>query len=1551
MTKEYIKIEGAGKGGGGGHTPVEYPDTLSATQTALVLGALCEGPIESIDEVYFDDTPISSYKGAKWKWRAGESSQTYINGFSNTEAVTQIGVELRKGVSIARDVSSATVDAVGITVQLNSLFHVEDDGDMVGYGVSFQIHTRVNASSPWVPWNNGKNGKVRISGKTMSAYPCCWEVNKPGGGINDIWGWQITRLTGNDPTSKYQSVSMLSLVNEIDYKKHTYNNTALLAIEASAKSTGGKTPRVSADVHAQKVFVPNNYNPKTRTYSGTWNGGMSSGRLYCNNPAWVVYDILTSTRFGMGISPSRIDLYSFYNAAVYNDGLVTYYDQDKAVNVTEPRFSFNGVLQTWEDDWQFVQVIAATFHSAIVDIGGYITCFQDRPTPITAIFNNTNVIDGMFEYASNSIQERHTVCNITYNDPDDRFKQQIATEEASQAYFDKYGYNSTEIAVLGCTSEGQARRSAKWLLETELSNSEQVVFRVGLADAYLRPSQVVGILDEYYAGTSQGGRISAATTTSVTFDRTITLPAGISKISCLLADGITLQEREVAQASGSFSSVTVLTPFSQVPIIGSPWIISTPTIEVRPFRIDKITLLNSEDKHTLEVQATFYDENKWSRVEGGVIKPAKNFANLNYATCSAPINPVVEIAGVSPVGSTESYNNLILSWSSGDAINQYTFKVAYTYENDSMIELDNLLVPNTTIQYAKNGLYTFWVYARNPGNVMSPVMYYQYLLGSTNQPEPPPPGINNSTLLPVTNLYVKGTTSNQFNTLDCVISWTDPNPVGGRGLPTLKQYRIDIYDAPGTSLKKTYVSAVPEFVYDFNTNRSDFGGNSARSFQVRVYAIDTTDKPSAATSNTFSNPAPGQQSVQIISGIDVVSFNFTTAQENDHKGYVIHRDTVPTFTPSTANNIYIGADSAVMLRANQGTTYHYKVAAYDHFGQTGLNYSAAITSTTASSTNYNFTFSGLTFTPNKTNNTVSWTTGMASVLYNEVVSNYNIAAGSATWSGGTGYIYYKSGESQLRYTTDLLIANKAGQIIVAVYKGGADLQVGNGKPIIDGSTILAGSIAAAQLKTDEAIITGTAQIANAIITNVHVQNGAIDNAKIGNVIQSTNFIPNTAGWKLDKNGGLEINGGNFTLRDNQGNVVLAASGQARGITGGNLLKNANFAATIRATKMMFKPAPRDWVAGMTNGSRGEVWVDTDWGPGGESTATIISGTSDMTNWSYFYQDVPIEQLRWYEFSCYTGAHRCNVFIQIQWLNLDRTSIVSSVSSAGNNATHAFWRVLDNANRLFTAGESPAGAYWARVVLYKGPTYANNADSYAFFSRALFARCNRGQTTPSEWQISGGLTGVGGIDGSNISTFIEDAAIGSAQIADLSVGRLKIIDRSVTDIQSATTNYYLPNPQEAYGNNMLIQEMLWQCPADAPYKVLFMYNTLSGFTEYGTNLAGTWGSSARIWGKCTHRLQASDNGGASWAVVAEWYKRTDDIMIANQSASANEMSGPHLTINYSMIPTPNRLYRMTTLLQRNRAIIKLGLANGTTTITPYCKIFNDVTTHIAIPYWK
>ncbi|MDP6584456.1 MAG: hypothetical protein QF535_07350 [Anaerolineales bacterium] len=90
-----------------------------------------------------------------------------------------------------------------------------------------------------------------------------------------------------------------------------------------------------------------------------------------------------------------------------------------------------------------------------------------------------------------------------------------------------------------------------------------------------------------------------------------------------------------------------------------------------------------------------------------------------------------------------------------------------------------------------------------------------------------------------------------------------------------------------------------------------------------------------------------------------------------------------------------------------------------------------------------------------------------------------------------------------------------------------DLAVDSAK--IAAAAITTAKIANANITTAKIanLAVGAAQIANATITATQIQDAAITNAKIGDVIQSDAYSAGTAGWKIDKNGAMEMNNATF----------------------------------------------------------------------------------------------------------------------------------------------------------------------------------------------------------------------------------------------------------------------------------------------------------------------------------------------------------------------------------------------------------------------------------------
>jgi len=220
--------------------------------------------------------------------------------------------------------------------------------------------------------------------------------------------------------------------------------------------------------------------------------------------------------------------------------------------------------------------------------------------------------------------------------------------------------------------------------------------------------------------------------------------------------------------------------------------------------------------------------------------------------------------------------------------------------------------------------------------------------------------------------------------------------------------------------------------------------------------------------------------------------------------------TTPVALKDTTTTIFYDIPNS-----ESGLTRFVRFALFDTYSEdpADLNISAefVVTTTVYGVTNRIVSFEGIDFSGDIDTDIVTWTAGSAIVQDGDEVTIFPIDAGSADFTGDPVIIYWVVEDDELLETTDLTIAfGTSNNIVAAQYRGGGVVIAGGDSGvIIDGGRVLAQTIGATQLVANTAVITGSAQIADALITN----------AMIKGVIQSTDFNQTTKqGWQLDKNG-------------------------------------------------------------------------------------------------------------------------------------------------------------------------------------------------------------------------------------------------------------------------------------------------------------------------------------------------------------------------------------------------------------------------------------------------
>ena len=557
-----------------------------------------------------------------------------------------------------------------------------------------------------------------ISGKTTSKYQRSYYINLPTGAEWDI---RVRRITADSTSSALQNKTFWDSYTEIIDAKLSYPNSALIGLQIDSQQFS-RIPVRGYEVKGMKVQIPSNYNPLTRVYTGTWNGSFTVA--WTDNPAWILYDLVTNDRYGLGelISASMVDKWGLYSIAQYCDEMVS-----DGFGGVEPRFTCNLYLQSREQAYQVVTNIASIFRAMVYWSTGSVFLSQDAPKDVSQIFSQSNVIDGMFSYAGSSGRVRHTVALVSWNDPQDGYLPKIEYVSDNDA-ITRYGIVQTEITAIGCTSRGQAHRIGKWLIYSEQNETETITFKAGLDSVFLQAGDVIETNDSNRAGKRLGGRIISATTTQVVLDAAITIESGKTyEISCKLADG-TIETKAITNAAGTTATINVATAFSSAPEAYAMWLVAISDLVPEKWRVVSIS---ETDTNEIEISALAYNEDKYDIVEQDIIlNPTPiSIINANKPSIPSSVNVVesLYLAGLGVVGVKAS-----VSWNSDPFVSSYI--VSYRLENNTeqSITTDKNSVELLSLA---EGRYTFKVIALDSlGRRSEPATVLQDILGKTIPP-------------------------------------------------------------------------------------------------------------------------------------------------------------------------------------------------------------------------------------------------------------------------------------------------------------------------------------------------------------------------------------------------------------------------------------------------------------------------------------------------------------------------------------------------------------------------------------------------------------------------------------------------------------------------------------------------------------------------------------------------------------------------------------------------------------------------------------------------
>uniref|UniRef100_UPI0009ABB861 host specificity protein J n=1 Tax=Salmonella enterica TaxID=28901 RepID=UPI0009ABB861 len=615
------------KGGGGGHTPYEAPDSLKSTQLLAMIDAISEGPIKGpvngMQSILVNNTPLvdadGNYNihGVTVVYRLGEHPQTALEGFEDSGAETLMGVELKHDNPITRTITSKEIDRLRFTFGVQSLVESNDEGDQNESSVNMQIQFQINGV-----WQLVKD--IYIHGKTTTQFLASVVVsNLPPRPFN----MRMVRITDDSTTSMLQNKTLWSSYTEIIDIKQTYPNTAVVGLQVDAEQFGSQQVTVNYHLEGRTVLVPSNYDPISRTYAGLWDGTFKPA--YTNNPAWCVLDLLTHPRYGMGqrIGISDVDKWALYAISQYCDQMVP-----DGFGGMEPRMRCNAWLTTQRKAHDVLADFCSVMRCMPVWNGQKMTFVQDRPADRAWTYTNSNVVGGQFKYSFSALKERHNAVEVRYVDPMNGWKTSTELVEDHEAQV-RYGRNVLKMDAFGCTSRGQAHRMGLWAIQTELLETQTVDFSVGAEGLRHTVGDLFEICDNDYAGASVSGRIVAVDVAArtLTLDREIEIPEhGAATLSSVGSDGLPVIMKVMSHTEPDKITVDVL-PEGIAP--GGVWGLKLPALRRRLFRC---VVIREGENGTYGITAVQHVPEKEAIVDNGA------HFDLQSGTLNGVIPPAVQ---------------------------------------------------------------------------------------------------------------------------------------------------------------------------------------------------------------------------------------------------------------------------------------------------------------------------------------------------------------------------------------------------------------------------------------------------------------------------------------------------------------------------------------------------------------------------------------------------------------------------------------------------------------------------------------------------------------------------------------------------------------------------------------------------------------------------------------------------------------------------------------------------------------------------------------------
>jgi len=371
---------------------------------------------------------------------------------------------------------------------------------------------------------------------------------------------RITKLSAETNSVLLKKNISVAKVTEVIENNLSYPLSSIIGIKIDARSFGGMPTR-SFDCKLKKVQVPSNYfctktdgtdkryigasstsyDGKNLIYMGDWDGTFKLE--WTDNPAWIIYDLLTSKRYGLGgyLDESQINKWELYKIGRFCDAVDSngfFQGVSDGFGGLEPRYSCNILFKEGTKVFDAINMVSSLFRGIVFFSNSEIHFLDDRPRTPISIFTNTNVKDGVFTYTNNRRDQQFNTIEVAYLDRMDNYVSKIEYIQ-DEADIRKRGIFKTAINTQGVTSRAMARRIGQHLIYQTIKENQSVDFSAGIESLLCRPGDLIIVEDEMKTRQSNYGRILAVDTIAktLTIDNTYDSGSYTGKITVFTPTG------------------------------------------------------------------------------------------------------------------------------------------------------------------------------------------------------------------------------------------------------------------------------------------------------------------------------------------------------------------------------------------------------------------------------------------------------------------------------------------------------------------------------------------------------------------------------------------------------------------------------------------------------------------------------------------------------------------------------------------------------------------------------------------------------------------------------------------------------------------------------------------------------------------------------------------------------------------------------------------------------------------------------------------------------